>query len=171
MRLKDWPGCPFVYTRSEGKWVCAVGAHIIGKGDLMTNKTTPGQTDYSSVAVGWSGFAAIMLIIMGVFDAIQGIVALANNEFFVIGTDYVFKFNITTWGWIHLIGGILLVLAGVSIYSGNVVGRTVGVIVAGLAAIYNFAWLPYTPVWSIVMIAVAIAVIWALTAHGRDITH
>jgi hypothetical protein len=62
------------------------------------------------------------------------------------------------------------VLAGVSIYSGNVIGRTVGVIVAGLAAIYNFAWLPYTPVWSIVMIAVAIAVIWALTAHGRDIT-
>ena len=72
-------------------------------------------------------------------------------------------------GWIHLILGIVLIASGIGIFSANVAARTVGVIVAGLAALVNFAWLPYYPVWSIVIIAICIAVIWALTAHGRDI--
>jgi hypothetical protein len=127
--------------------------------------------NYSSAAVGWTAFAAIMLIIYGVFDVIQGIVALANNEFFVVTEEYVFRFNITTWGWIHLIGGIILIFAGAGIFSGNLLARTVGVVMAGLAVIWNFAWLPYYPIWSIIAIAIGIAVIWALTAHGRDITY
>lgn len=127
------------------------------------------RADYSSWAVGWAGFAGVMLIIMGVFDVIQGLVAIVNESFFVIGQEWVFEFNVTTWGWIHLIGGVLVIMAGVGIFSGNVAARTVGVIVAGLSAIWNFAWLPYYPVWSILLIAVAISVIWALTAHGRDI--
>jgi len=127
--------------------------------------------NYSNWAVGWAGFAGFMLIIMGVFDIIQGIVAIANESFYVIGQEWIFEFNVTTWGWIHLIGGILVILAGFGIFSGNVAARTVGVIVAGLSAIWNFAWLPYYPVWSILLIAIAISVIWALTAHGRDITY
>lgn len=126
--------------------------------------------DYSSAAVGWAAFAGIMLIIYGVVDVIQGIAALVNNEFFVITEEYVFEFNITTWGWIHLLGGIILILAGAGVFSGNVLARTVGVVMAGLAVIWNFAWLPYYPVWSIIAIAIGIAVIWALTVHGRDIT-
>ena len=129
------------------------------------------DTNFSNAAVGWAGFAGVMLIVMGVFDILQGIVALVNDEFFVITADYLYKFDVTTWGWIHIIGGILLIASGAGIFSGNVAGRTVGVIVAGLSAIWNFAWLPYYPVWSIIMIAVAVAVIWALTAHGRDITY
>ena len=125
--------------------------------------------DYSSAAVGWAGFAGVMLIIYGVFDVIQGIVALVNDKFFVITEDYVFKFDVTTWGWIHLIGGIILIVAGAGIFSGNVLARTVGVVMAGLGVIWNFAWLPYYPIWSIIIIAICIAVIWALTAHGRDI--
>ena len=112
-----------------------------------------------------------MLIIYGVVDVIQGIAALVNNEFFVLTEDYLFKFNVTTWGWIHLLGGIILILAGAGIFSGNVLARTVGVVMAGLAVIWNFAWLPYYPVWSIIAIAIGIAVIWALTVHGRDITY
>ena len=127
------------------------------------------STNYSSAAVGWAGFAGIMLIMMGVFDIFQGLVALVNDEFFVITTDYVFKLDVTAWGWIHILGGVVLIASGAGIFSGNVAGRSVGVIVAGLAAIWNFTWLPYYPVWSIIMIAVAIAVIWALTVHGRDI--
>jgi len=124
---------------------------------------------YSSWAVGWSAFAGIMLIIVGVVDVIQGIVALANDEFFVVTQEWVFKFDITTWGWIQLILGVVLIASGIGIFSGNVLARTVGVIVAAVAAIVNFAWLPYYPVWSLVAISIAIAVIWALTAHGRDI--
>lgn len=137
----------------------------------MSTEMGAPSVNYSSAAVGWAGFAGIMLIIFGVFDIIQGIVALANDTFFVLGDDYVFKFDVTTWGWIHIILGIVLIASGAGIFSGNVLGRTVGVIVAGLAVIVNFAWLPYYPIWSIIMIAIGIAVIWALTAHGRDITY
>jgi hypothetical protein len=125
--------------------------------------------NYSSWAVGWAGFAGVMLIMIGVMDVIQGLVALANKEFYVIGQEWVFEFNVTTWGWIHLLLGIVLIASGIGIFSGNVMGRMVGVIVAGLAAVVNFAWLPYFPVWSFILIAISVAVIWALTAHGRDI--
>jgi len=134
----------------------------------MTYETR--DPDYSSWAVGWAGFAGVMLIMIGIFDVIQGLVALFNDDFFVVTEEWVFQFDITTWGWIQLILGVVLLASGIGIFSGNVLGRTVGVIAAGLAAIANFAWLPYYPLWSIIVISVCIAIIWALTAHGRDIT-
>ncbi len=127
------------------------------------------DNNYSSWAVGWAGFAGMMLIIVGVFDAIQGLVALFNDEFYVVTEKWVFEFDITAWGWIQLILGVILIASGIGIFSGNLAARTVGVIAAGLAAIVNFAWLPYYPVWSVIVIAICIAIIWALTAHGRDI--
>ena len=137
----------------------------------MTEEVQRQPVDYSSWAVGWTGFAGVMLIMIGVFDFIQGLVALFNDEFFVVTTDYVFKFDVTTWGWIHLILGVILVASGIGIFSGNVLARTVGVFVAAIVAMINFAWLPYYPVWSIIVISISVAVIWALTAHGRDITY
>jgi hypothetical protein len=134
----------------------------------MTNQTN--DSNYSSWAVGWAGFAGIMLIMIGMFDVIQGLVALFNDEFYVVTQEWVFEFDITAWGWIQLILGVILIASGVGIFSGHVAGRTVGVIAAGLAAIVNFAWLPYYPIWSVIIIAVCVAIIWALTAHGRDIT-
>ena len=132
----------------------------------MSYETEP---NYSSWAVGWAGFAGVMLIMIGVFDVIQGLVALFNDEFYVVGQEWVFEFDITAWGWIHLIVGVILIASGIGIFSGNVAARTVGVVVTGIAAIANFAWLPYFPVWSIIIIAICIAIIWSLTAHGRDI--
>ena len=128
------------------------------------------ESNYCSWAVGWAGFAGFMLILIGVFDVIQGLVALIDDEFYVVTQKWVFEFDITAWGWIHLILGAVLIASGVGIFSGNVAARTVGVMVAALAAIVNFAWLPYYPIWSIIMIAISVAIIWALTAHGRDIT-
>ena len=126
---------------------------------------------YSSWAAGWAGFAGIMLILMGVLDMVQGLVAIIEDEFFLVTREWVFEFDVTAWGWIHLLLGAALILSGFGVFTGNVVARTVGVIVAGLGIIANFAWLPYQPVWSSILIAVGIAVIWALTVHGRDITH
>ena len=123
----------------------------------------------SGWAMGWATFAAIMLMLGGVWAVIVGIAGIVEDEFFVVTPDWVFQFDITTWGWIHLIVGVILFASGIGIFSGNVMARTVGVIIAGLSAIANFAWLPYYPVWAFVAIAVDIAIIWALTAHGRDL--
>ena len=123
----------------------------------------------SAWAVGYATFAGVILAMAGVFQAIAGLVGIFEDEFYAVGQKWVFEFDATTWGWIHLLIGIVLVLAGVGIFTGNVLARTVGVVVAAASAITNFMWLPYYPVWSIVVIALNVAVIWALTAHGRDI--
>ncbi len=81
---------------------------------------------YSSWAVGWSGFASVMLVMIGVFGAIQGLVALFNDEFYVVTQEWVFEFDITAWGWIHLILGVALIASGIGILSANVAARTVG---------------------------------------------
>ncbi len=127
--------------------------------------------DSSGWAMGWAAFAAFMLMIAGVFGMINGIAAIANdtNDVFVKGQEWVFHFDIQTWGWIHLIMGIVLFLSGMGIFSGNVLARTIGVAVAALSAIANFMALPYYPIWAIVVITIDITIIWALTVHGRDL--
>ena len=124
----------------------------------------------SGWAVGWTAFAGIMMVLMGGWWIISGLVAIVNDEFFVVGEDYIFKFDATTWGWIHLILGIIILISGFGLFTANVWARTVGVIVAVFAALAGFAWLPWYPVWAIIFIAVSVAIIWALTAHGHDIT-
>jgi hypothetical protein len=123
----------------------------------------------SSAAVGLTVFAGTIMIMIGVLHAMQGLVALFNDTFYVVGAEYVFSFDVTTWGWIHLLLGILVAFAGFFVFRGAVWARTIGVIFAVLSALVNFAWLPYYPVWGLVIIALDIFVIWALTAHGRDI--
>jgi hypothetical protein len=123
----------------------------------------------SGAAIGWSAFAAFMLMMIGVFQALAGIAAIANDEAFAVTQDYVLKVDTSQWGWIHLIIGAIVFLSGLGILSGNVLARTVGVLVALGSAISNFIYLPIQPVWSSIMIAICVAVIWALTAHGRDI--
>ena len=127
------------------------------------------ETQPSGWAMGWATLAAILLIIGGIWGAIVGIAGIAEDDLYLVTPDWVFQFDVTTWGWVHLIVGVILVLSGIGIFTGNVLARTVGVIVAGLSAIINFAWMPYYPVWSIAAIAIDIAIIWALTAHGRDL--
>jgi hypothetical protein len=119
--------------------------------------------------MGWATFAAIMLMLGGVWGVIVGIAGVAQDDFYLVSPDWALELSTTTWGWTHIIVGLILFLSGLGIFTGNVLARTVGVIVAALSAIANFAWMPYYPVWSIVAIAVDIAIIWALTAHGRDL--
>ena len=123
----------------------------------------------SGWAVGWTAFAGFMLIMIGAFHAIAGLAGILEDEFYVTTPNWVFQFDATTWGWIHLVMGILVVLVGLGLFSGNVLARTIAVILVVISAIANFMWIPYYPVWSVVMIAVDVAIIWALTSHGRDI--
>lgn len=123
----------------------------------------------SGFAVGMTVLAATLMILIGVLHAIAGGVAIANETLYVVGAEWAFSFDVTTWGWIHLLLGVLVLLAGIFVLRGAVWARAVGVLVAGLSVIVNFAWLPYYPVWGIVIIALDVVVIWALTVHGRDI--
>ncbi len=125
--------------------------------------------DVSPWAVGWTWFAAVMLWIIGALSAMQGLVAIINESFYVVTPDYIFQFDVTTWGWVHLILGVVIFIAGIGLLSGQVWARTVAVIVAALSIIANFAWLPWYPFWSLLIIAIDVAVIWAVTVHGRDI--
>ena len=123
----------------------------------------------SGWAVGWAGFAAFMLFVAGTLQFFAGLSAILNDKYFVVGSDYAFKLDVTQWGWIHLVIGIVVFCCGLGILKGHVLGRTVGVLAACASLLANFLWLPYQPVWSTVIIAVCVAVIWALTAHGRDV--
>jgi hypothetical protein len=123
----------------------------------------------SGWAVGWIFFAATVMILTGLFHVIAGLVGIIDDEFYVKGRDYVLQFDTTTWGWIHLITGFVVAVSGCYLFTGAVLARTVGVIIALMSAATGFAWIPYYPVWGIVIVAMAFSVIWALTAHGRDI--
>jgi hypothetical protein len=124
------------------------------------------ERETSGTAVGFILFAAIMMLMVGVFQAIEGLVAIFENEFYVATRNYLFQFDATTWGWIHLIGGIIVALAGWGLLSGQTWARTVAIIVAVLSAIANFAFIPYYPFWSLLIITLDIFVIWAVVAHG-----
>jgi hypothetical protein len=119
-------------------------------------------------AVGFAYFAGFMMIMVGVFDLIQGFAALFKKDFFAATPNYIFHFDVSTWGWIHMLLGLVILLAGLGVFTGAVWARTVGVILAVIVAIENFAFIPIYPVWSIIVIAACVTVIWSLTAHGRD---
>jgi hypothetical protein len=121
------------------------------------------QSEPSGWAVGGAVFAGVIMIITGVFEAIAGISAISKDDMFVKTPNYVFNLSVNGWGWIHLILGIVVVLAGFAIISGKVWGGMVGIALAAIVAVANFFWIPYYPFWSILTIALAIWVIWALT--------
>ncbi|MGH3460965.1 MAG: DUF7144 family membrane protein [Kribbellaceae bacterium] len=128
------------------------------------------QKEASGVAVGFIMFAGVLMIMSGAFQTFTGVVALFEDEFYLTTRNYVFQFDATTWGWIHLLLGIVVALAGFGVLFGQTWARVVGIILAVLSAIANFAFIPYYPFWSITVIALDVFIIWALAAHGRDVT-
>jgi hypothetical protein len=128
-----------------------------------------GDREGSALGQGLTYFAGMMIIIAGAFDIFQGLAALIKQNYFVVGSNYVYKFNVSTWGWINLILGALILFAGVALMRGALWGRIVGVVFAALVALANFLWLPYYPIWSIVIIALCVLAIWAIMAHGREV--
>jgi hypothetical protein len=128
------------------------------------------RRDPSAWAIGWTWFAGFMMIMIGCWHSLAGLSAIIDDEFYVTTRNYVLKFDTTTWGWIHLILGVLVLLAGFAVFTGAVWARTVGVILAVISALAAFAWIPYYPVWGILIATAAIATVWALTVHGRDVT-
>ena len=123
----------------------------------------------SGWAVGFIMFAAILMIMIGVFQALQGIIAIFENEFYLATRNYTFQFDATTWGWIHLLLGLLVAFAGYGLLSGKTWARLVAITLAALSATANFLFIPYYPFWALLLVTLDIFVIWAITAHGRDL--
>ena len=125
----------------------------------------PAQTGW----VGWVAFAAIMMILLGVFQAIQGLVAIFNDKYYVVGPNgLLVTVDYTVWGWVHLVLGIVLVLTGIGVMAGNTVARVAGIVLAGLSAVVNLAFLAAYPLWGMIVITIDVIVIYALVVHGRE---
>jgi hypothetical protein len=120
----------------------------------------------SGWAVGGITFAVVMMLMIGVFQIIAGLVAIFDDGFYVVTQNYTFDLDASAWGWIHLLLGILLLLAGYGLYSGATWGAVVAIVLAVLTGSENFFFIPYYPFWSILVIALCIWVIWALTRPG-----
>ena len=119
--------------------------------------------------VGWVILAAVGMMILGCFQAFMGLVGIFNTNFFVITSDgLAVPVNYTVWGWVHLILGLVVLAAGAAIMAGKAWGRYVGIGLAALQALVNFAWLPAYPLWSAIVIAVDVLVIYALAVHGHE---
>jgi hypothetical protein len=127
---------------------------------------TPTGPPVSGWAVGGIAFAATVLTIIGVFQIIAGLVAIFNDDFYVVTQNYTFDLDTSAWGWIHLLLGILLVGTGWGLFSGATWAGVTAIVLASLSAIANFFFIPYYPFWSIVLIALDIWVIWAITRPG-----
>jgi hypothetical protein len=123
----------------------------------------------SGWAVGFILFAAVMMMMVGVFQALAGLIAIFKDKFYLATPEYLFEFDVTTWGWIHLIIGILVGVAGWGLLSQQTWARVVGIALAAISALANFLFIPYYPFWSLLIIALDVFVIWALAVHGRDV--
>jgi hypothetical protein len=119
--------------------------------------------------VGWIMFAGVMMIMLGTFEAIAGLVALFKDEYYLVTrNDLVVSVDYTTWGWVHLLLGIVVAAAGLGVMVGQMWARVVGIVVAVASAIVNIAFLAAYPVWSTIIITIDVLVIYALTVHGRE---
>lgn len=120
--------------------------------------------------VGWVVFGACMMVMLGVFHAIAGLVALFNESYYLVPSqDLVVSVSYDSWGWAHLIGGLVVLAVGAGLFTGATWARVLGVGVAMLSAFVNLVFLAAYPVWSIMMVTLAVLVIYAITAHGAEI--
>lgn len=147
----------------------------------MTDTTTRRMQDTAYAPsgrpqpTGWVGmvlFAAVMLMMLGSFQAVEGLVALFRDDFYMTTqTGLILQLDYTAYGWTHLILGLVAVATGIGLLAGQTWARIIGVIIAGVSALVNLAFLPAYPIWSVLVIALDVLVIYALTAHGREVEY
>jgi hypothetical protein len=122
---------------------------------------------------GWVGFVVfggIMLLMLGGFQVIEGFVAILKDDYYYVTRNgLLLNLDYTTWGWTHLLIGLIAVAAGVGVLAGQMWARVIGIIIAVISALANIAFLSAYPIWSTIIIATDILVIYALVVHGREV--
>src|SRR3954447_8271312 len=123
--------------------------------------------EVSGWTVGFVGLAGVLLAMLGGFHIIAGIAGIVSDGYFVVGSSFASALDPTAWGWVNLLGGAVILAAGIGVFGGRVWARAIGVALAVVSAVDSFLFIPYQPFWSIAMLVIAAGVIWALLAYGR----
>jgi len=119
--------------------------------------------------VGWIWFAGLVMVLVGTINAIEGLAAIVEDDVFVTtGQGGLLVFDLTTWGWVHLLLGALQILAGLALFSGATWARITAIVLVMLSVIGHIAWLNAQPVWSVIVIVLDLLVLWALVVHGDE---
>lgn len=110
-------------------------------------------------------YAAILLMVVGIFQVFEGLAAILNDDFYLSASNNPFSLDVTAWGWVHLGNGVLVAFAGLNVYAGGLWARAIGIAVAAVSAINNFLFIPHHPFWSLIVITLSVVVIWALCVY------
>ncbi|MBB3086762.1 DUF7144 family membrane protein [Geodermatophilus sabuli] len=132
-----------------------------------------GAYGYDDRPTGWASwitFAGVMLVLIGLLSAMEGVTALVNDDFYVVRADALLvAVGFTTWGWVHLVLGVVGIVTGAGLMRGVRLARVVAVVFAVVSALVHLAFLPAYPVWSTLVIAFDVVVIYAVTVHGQEV--
>jgi hypothetical protein len=145
----------------------APGAAYAGPGRTAGYQYADYETGGSAAATGFSWLAATLMVIGGIFAVLAGIEAVVRGSFYLVTSNYLYNINTTGWGWIHIIVGALVFIAGCALFARQNWARWVGVFLASVSAVLNFLFIPRYPIWAILIIALDVIIIWALTAGWR----
>jgi len=135
---------------------------------MATGQPAGPAVEPGGTALGITAAAGLILMLVGVFGMIQGIVGLLDNDLYVVTNKWLFELTATAWGWGHVLIGLVALCAGVGLFFGRVWAQVTAIIVAAFSILANFAWLPYYPIWALLVIGFDLFVIWAVTVHGSD---
>ena len=120
----------------------------------------------ASAAHGISIFAGVLLILAGVFQALEALSAIVHDQYLVVAPRYIYSFDLTAWGWIFLLLGILMIVGGFAVVKGKEWGRWFGVAVLGVAAVSNYSWIVFRPFWTLALEGIYLAGIFGLLVYG-----
>jgi hypothetical protein len=144
--------------------------HMTDTSHRRVAETDTRYDDGPTAWAGWVAFGGVMLIMLGTFQIIEGLVALFDDGFYLVRSNgLVVDVDYNTWGWIHLIIGVVGILVGIGLLAGNMAARVLGVVVAFLSALVNLAFISAYPVWSTILITLDVIVIYAIIVHGREL--
>jgi hypothetical protein len=147
-----------------------IGRHPTAGDDRAMSTTRHDRRPDEPRVSGWAaagiGFAATMAILVGSFQVLQGLVAIFNDEFYVVARNYTFDLDVTAWGWIHLITGAVMIVLGFGLYARALWAGVPTIIMAALSAVSNFFFVPYYPIWAVLLIGINVWIIWSLTRPG-----
>jgi hypothetical protein len=136
---------------------------------MATTRQDPRGSEAQPVS-GWAAggitFAGTMMVLIGFFQVLAGLVAVFNDEFYVVTRNYTFDLDVSAWGWIHLLIGAIVLATGFGLFARSTWAGVTAIFLAMLSAVANFFFIPYYPIWALVLIGLNVWVIWSLTRPG-----